>query len=62
MLYASKGAHTLFTSQREIKGELLILFLKGMTAALAPFSYLVLKEFIIKTTIRNDIQFKEHHS
>jgi hypothetical protein len=69
MLYACKGAHTLFTGQRErdkerekgrekgreikregererererfrIFPELLFLFLKGMTGALAPFSYL----------------------
>jgi hypothetical protein len=58
MPYASKGVHTLFTGQRErerergtrggrercrICPELLFLFLKGMTGALAPFSYLVLK-------------------
>ena len=66
MLYACKGAHNLFTGQREIEkerekeeerererdviehisllltiAELLFLFLKGMTGALAPFSYLV---------------------
>ncbi len=66
MLYASKGAHNLFTGQREREkegeverererdvielisllltiAELLFLFLKGMTGALAPFSYLVKK-------------------
>ncbi len=57
VLYAFKCAHTLFTGQRErrerereregerercrICPELLFLFLKGMTSALAPFSYLV---------------------
>ncbi len=64
MLYPCKGAHALFTSQREREkrekekererereiercrkfSELLFLFLKGMTGALAPFSYLVLKD------------------
>jgi hypothetical protein len=54
--YACKGVHTLLTDQRESKrkgererkrggGERcriwLFLFLKGMTGALAPFSYLV---------------------
>ncbi len=65
MLYACKGAQTLFNGQRErevkererererergrerekcrICPELLFLFLKGMTGALAPFSYLVLE-------------------
>jgi hypothetical protein len=54
MLYARKGAHTLFTGQKKrerqrerercrICPELLFLFLKGMTGALAPFSYLVLR-------------------
>ncbi len=33
--------HTLFTGQREIKRELLFLFLKGMMGALAPFRYIV---------------------
>ncbi len=73
MLYACKGAHTLFTGQREREKErervrdrerekerdvqnmaiefisLLITMaaLKGMTGALAPFSYLVI---IIVTT------------
>jgi hypothetical protein len=71
MLYACKGAHTLFTGQREGERERegerkrekerererekegekeeergrerkRVLFLKGMTGALAPFSYLVL--------------------
>jgi hypothetical protein len=40
MLYACKGEHTFFTGQRERERE--YLFLKGMTGALAPFSYLVL--------------------
>jgi hypothetical protein len=39
-----QGEHTLFTCQREREGERErenFLFLKGMTGALAPFSYLV---------------------
>jgi hypothetical protein len=63
MLYACKGAHTLFTGQRKRKrkgeregqkGEKVresekvgrerkYLFLKAMTGALAPFTYLVCK-------------------
>jgi hypothetical protein len=48
--YACKGVHALFTSQRERERERkrrerercrIWLFLKGMTGALAPFSYLV---------------------
>jgi hypothetical protein len=41
MLYACKGAHTLFTGQIEREREREYLFLKRMTDALAPFSYLV---------------------
>ncbi len=54
VFYARKGAHTLFTGQREREREKErgrereryricpeLLFLKGMTGALAPFSYLV---------------------
>jgi hypothetical protein len=33
--------HNLFTGQRERERELLFLFLKGMSGALAPFGYLV---------------------
>jgi hypothetical protein len=40
---ACKGAYTLFTGQREREREREYLFLKGMTGALAPFSYLVNK-------------------
>jgi hypothetical protein len=56
MLYACKGAHTLFTGQGErekgrekekdrcrICPALLFLFLKGIMGSLAPFSYLVCK-------------------
>ncbi len=62
MLYACKGAHTLFTGQRErerererekegermrciICPEWLFSFLKGMTGAFAPFSYLVCNNY-----------------
>jgi len=40
IFYACKGAHTLFTDQRE--GERERGKRKGITGALAPFSYLVL--------------------
>ncbi len=52
---ACKGAYTLFTGHREKEREREreYLFLKGMTGALAPFSYLVIKIFLKKMKVEN---------